>query len=136
LIDPDIIDQTVRFHIEGGWDYTSNTLRRTFPRGIDVEAFNSELLRDLESSHPNLSPSEREQTTLAVYTRVNEYKVGSYFADTDYSIHRWTLDTLEDYIFLQWLFNQAPSDSIIGYKQVLNFLNERPNMIRREEEST
>ena len=37
LIDPDVVDEVVDRYLEGGWDYVSNTLVRTYPRGLDVE---------------------------------------------------------------------------------------------------
>src|SRR5690606_7302103 len=37
LADPAVIDACVRLHLASGADYTSNTLRRTYPDGLDVE---------------------------------------------------------------------------------------------------
>ena len=132
LFDPEIIDQTIRFHIQGGWDYTSNTLTRTFPRGLDVEVFNARILPDLTKNQPDLSPSEREHATLAVYTRQNSYKVGSFFVDSNNSQHRWTLDTDEDYRFLFWLFEQSSHGSVLGLEELLNILKGTPEMIHLE----
>lgn len=136
VIDPEIIDQTIRFHIQGGWDYTSNTLTRTFPRGLDVEVFNAAVLPNLNKTQMDLSSSEREHVTLALYTRSNSFKVGSFFANSNNARHRWTLDTAEDYKFLFWLFEQFPGGSRMGMKEVLRILKEKPEMIHLETDLT
>lgn len=132
LIDPEIIDQTVRCHLEGSWDYTSNTLTRTFPRGLDVEVFNPAVLTDLRKRSPGLSEEEREHVTLGIYTKSNEFKVGSYFGKNNYSSNRWTLDTLEDFKFLSWLFEVMPKKSSFGLEEILSLLQRHPDRARFE----
>jgi spore coat polysaccharide biosynthesis protein SpsF len=134
LIDPEIIDQTVRCHLEGGWDYTSNTLTRTFPRGLDVEVFNPAILANLKKTSPGLSAEEREHVTLGIYTNPHEFKIGSYFGKTDYSSNRWTLDTLEDFKFLSWLFDTMPKKSNFGLKEIISLLQSHPGKARFESE--
>jgi spore coat polysaccharide biosynthesis protein SpsF len=132
LIDPDLIDQTVRFHIEGGWDYTSNTLRRTFPRGLDVEVFNSTTLKNLTRSRLALSAAELEHVTLGIYGNPGVFKIGSFFKDVDNSRHRWTLDTIDDFIFLSWLFETMPEQPRLGMGGVLSWLESHPERARFE----
>ena len=134
LIDPEIIDQTVRFHVSGGWDYTSNTLTRTFPRGLDVEVFRAKTLYELVGSQQELTAEEREHVTLGVYTKVREFKIGSYFSETNYSDHRWTLDTMNDYKFLFWLFELLPRPSGLGLQEIISLLESHPGKARFEAE--
>ena len=37
LADPAVIDQLIELHARGGYDYTSNTLTRSYPDGLDAE---------------------------------------------------------------------------------------------------
>lgn len=134
LIDPEIIDQTVQFHIEGGWDYTSNTLTRTFPRGLDVEVFRAKTLYELVGSQPELTAEEREHVTLGVYANVREFKIGSYFSEPNYSEHRWTLDTMDDYEFLFWLFELLPRQSGLELRDIISVLESHPGKARFEAE--
>jgi spore coat polysaccharide biosynthesis protein SpsF len=97
-----------------------------------VEVFNARILPDLFRSQPDLSPSEREHATLAVYTRQNSYKVGSFFVESNNSQHRWTLDTSEDYRFLFWLFEQFSHGSVLGLEELLIILKGTPEMIHLE----
>lgn len=128
LIDPEIIDKTVQFHIEGGWDYTSNTLNRTFPRGLDVEVFNQQVLSSLFRAFPILSSAELEHATLGVYSRPEKYKLGSYVGVSNYAHHRWTLDTTDDYAFLQAVFNTFPKGKKLDFAGLLAFQKDFPNL--------
>ena len=47
-IDPKIVDTIIERHLVSNADYTSNTLERTYPRGLDVEVFNAD---GLEVAH-------------------------------------------------------------------------------------
>ena len=44
LIDPKIIDECIKLHLKKKSDYTSNTLKLTFPDGMDVEIINLKTL--------------------------------------------------------------------------------------------
>ena len=44
LADPEVIDAVIASHLDSGADYTSNTLKLTFPKGQDVEVFRAEHL--------------------------------------------------------------------------------------------
>ena len=45
LIDPKVVDKIVSFYKKNDFDYVSNTIRPTYPDGLDVEVFNFETLR-------------------------------------------------------------------------------------------
>ena len=46
FIDFEIVDKVIIKHIETQSDYTSNVLKRTFPRGVDTEVFNFDVLEE------------------------------------------------------------------------------------------
>lgn len=107
LIDPEIIDEMLsRFkylYKENKVDYLSNTLERTFPRGLDAEIFSFKILEDAfinaEKYH------QREHVTPYIYENANKFKlVGGYQKDIDYSYHRWTLDTEEDFELIRRIY--------------------------------
>jgi len=102
LHDPDIIDKVIQKHMEEGNDYTSNTIKFTYPDGLDCEAMKFYTLADAWKN-ARLS-SEREHVTQ--YIIKNEhYKKGCLENDTDKSSHRWTLDKEEDYIFIKKIYD-------------------------------
>ena len=45
IIDPEIIDKCIQFHFNLKSDYTTNTLKYSFPDGLDVEIINLETLK-------------------------------------------------------------------------------------------
>jgi spore coat polysaccharide biosynthesis protein SpsF len=68
LIDWDVIDAVVDRLATENVDYCSNTVERTFPRGLDVEAFSYESFKHI---HENAKePHHREHVT--PYYREND----------------------------------------------------------------
>jgi spore coat polysaccharide biosynthesis protein SpsF len=81
------------------YDYFSNTLNRTYPRGMDVEIFKR---RALEQAHEEAFLSdEREHVTPYLYKHPELFALGEFFYERDESDHRWTVDTLEDFQLIQ-----------------------------------
>ena len=46
LIDPEIVDEMIKKHIENKADYTTNIIKRSFPRGMDTEIFSFNTLEE------------------------------------------------------------------------------------------
>jgi spore coat polysaccharide biosynthesis protein SpsF len=99
-IDPSIVDAVIESHIESGADYTSNTQKRTYPRGLDVEVFSFKVLE--QAFNEAKKPHEREHVTPYLYDSANGFKLNSVEADLAESRPniRVTLDTKEDYLLL------------------------------------
>ncbi|NEO63206.1 MAG: NTP transferase domain-containing protein, partial [Moorea sp. SIO4G2] len=60
LIDPQVIDQVIQFYLDhqGEYDYVSNSLQRTYPRGMDTEVFSFAALD--EAFHEASAQPDRE----------------------------------------------------------------------------
>lgn len=94
LIDPAIVDRVVAELRTFGGDYASNTLERTFPRGLDVEAFTRAAL---ESAHVKAQqPFEREHVTPFIYQHPDQFRLQNVANDFAEGMERWTVDTPED----------------------------------------
>jgi len=102
--DPAVVDAAIAKHLKSGAEYTSNTLERTYPHGLDVEVFNMDVL---ELAHEKAKKKyEREHVTPYIYTTPGRFKIIQIRAQPgfrDPSI-RITLDTGEDYALLCALF--------------------------------
>lgn len=100
LIDPNLIDQIVNYYIEhaSSYDYVSNTLERTYPRGMDVEVFSKKAL-DVAAAQAK-SPAEREHVTLYLYHHPELFKLANIRSKEDNSNYRWTVDTPEDFALI------------------------------------
>ena len=93
-IDPMIIDQLIVFYLKGGYDYASNVMERTYPRGFDAEIFS---FKTLEWTFFNaVEPLEREHVTIGIYNR-DKWKLGNMSSGhPEYAKYRLTVDTQAD----------------------------------------
>lgn len=103
LLDPWVMDDTIAFHIEGGYDYTSNALDElTFPNGLDVEVVRFECLE--RAWREARLPSEREHVTPYFYNHRELFRLGSYCGKPNLSHMRWTVDEPEDLEFVRRVY--------------------------------
>lgn len=102
LADPEVIDACVRLHLVSGADYTSNTLQRTYPDGLDVEAMTAAALAAAAAEAE--APFEREHVTPFLYRRPERFRLAQLTQRRDLSDRRWTVDTAEDLLFVERVF--------------------------------
>lgn len=95
FINPQVVDRIVETYLKADYDYVSNTLKRTFPKGFDVECFSSSLLLEAIDDHRS-----QEHVTPFIYNSAR-YLTHSYLSEIDYSTLRCTLDFPEDLELLQ-----------------------------------
>jgi spore coat polysaccharide biosynthesis protein SpsF len=135
FVDPDVIDLVVREHLAGGADYTSNSLTRTFPRGLDVEAVDPAALRSL-AARP-LQDDEREHVTIGIYRRPEEFRLHQVTQSDDRSDLRWTVDFPEDFAFAQAVYERLlPGLPHFGQADVLALLEREPALRRTDADAT
>lgn len=124
LIDPRVVDQVIELHEKSDNDYTSNTIDVTYPDGLDTEIMTFETLHD-EWKCADMA-SEREHVTQYLIKN-SRYKKSCLYNDIDYSGMRWTLDTQEDYDFLNTVYDYF-GDKMFYMDDVIAFLNEHPEV--------
>jgi spore coat polysaccharide biosynthesis protein SpsF len=109
LIDPELVDDVIRFAQDNNVDYCSNGFVENFPDGQDVEVFK---FSALEIAWQNaILLSEREHVT--PYIRNNsDYKGGSLFTSINYPCEsnfskiRMTVDESRDFELIEILINK------------------------------
>ena len=127
LTDWQVIDSVIRLHIEGEFDYTSNSVNRTFPRGLDVEAVKFEAL--MEAWQEARLPSEREHVTPFVWQQPERYSVGQLVQDRDLSDHRWTVDEPADLEFVRAVYEALYTDKpAFTSKDIADLVDARPTI--------
>ncbi len=96
VIDPDVVDYLIDFYMKNlkKYDYVSNTLKRTYPRGMDVEIFSFSLLK--EAHERAKREEEREHVTTFIRNRSTQYRLHNIKYSSDLSHYRLTVDTPED----------------------------------------
>jgi len=108
LIDPGVVDAVVAAFAAGDCDYASNTIDRTYPRGLDVEVAS---FAALERARRDASDGyEREHVTPHLYRHPESFRIRSYRdpEGADRSALRWTLDSPEDYAFVRAAYAACP----------------------------
>jgi spore coat polysaccharide biosynthesis protein SpsF len=127
LADPAVIDQLIDLHLSGGYDYTSNTLTRTYPDGLDAEVVAFECL---ESAWREAAlPSEREHVTPYIYHHPERFRLGGLTQQTDLSHLRWVVDEPADFAFVSAIYAALYSkEPAFATADVLRLLAERPDI--------
>ena len=97
LIDPEITQKIIDYYLKNkdSFDYVSNTLERTFPRGLDTEVFSFKALE--KAFNETILQRDREHVTPYIWDNPNMFSLGCYKNDVDCSYLRWTLDTKDDF---------------------------------------
>lgn len=127
-IDPDIVDMLVDEHLKSSAEYTSNSLIRTFPHGLDVEVFN---FKALETAHKRASEKfEREHVTPYIYKTHSEiFKILKVKAPDELNAPdiRITLDTEEDYSLLCAVFDYLfEKNESFKTRDLIDLFNSKP----------
>ena len=127
LFMPELLNAMVSNYNSGNYDYFSNTLKPTFPDGLDIEIIRTEAFNSL--SNFELSYSEREHVTLAFHNKPHVYRLRNYEQERNLSKERWTVDYKEDLDFIKSIFrNFQGMETEFNYKDVLEFLINNPNV--------
>lgn len=102
LADAGVIDAGVRLRARLGVDYVSNGRRRTYPHGLDMEVFTAEALR--AAGRAATEAYDREHVTPFIYHHPERFSLADLTQDRDESRLRWTVDTPEDYAFVERVY--------------------------------
>ncbi len=128
LIDPQVIDKVIHFYInhQPKYDYVSNCLERTYPRGMDTEVFSFSVLHQafLEAT----AQPDREHVTSFIYRDTERYCLAQVVYSEKQSSHRWTVDTVEDFELIrriiEALYSQIPKFTL---EDCLSVLKQHPD---------
>lgn len=107
LCDWDVIDRVITAHLESGADYTSNTLERSYPQGLDVEVFTAKSFCKLIGA--GMDPFEAEHVTPAYYSQDSSFALQSVSQEQDHSNLRWTVDCPADLDFVRYVYGELYS---------------------------
>lgn len=127
LIDPQVIDQLIKFHISGDYDYTSNALEPTYPDGLDVEAIRFSALE--HAWRGSQLQSAREHVTLYLYQNPQLFKIGILKNSVDLSYLRWTVDELQDFELVSQIYESLyPLNPQFATQDILQYLDQHTDL--------
>ena len=127
-IDWNIIDKTVATHLKENADYTSNTIKKTFPHGLDVEVISFEALK--EAYRKATLDFEKEHVCPYIHTtNKHKFRIVSVEAPNELTVPdiRITLDTKEDYTLLCTVFDYLyEKNQFFDAYDIVNLFKEKP----------
>ena len=131
LLDPDVVDRVCAAAREPGVDYATNTLRYTWPNGLDVEAMRVGVL--CEADAEARLPVEREHVTSFIRTS-GRFALRNVVSDLERRWHgqRWTVDEPEDLEFVRAVHTAlTPIGPLFTTADVLGLLGREPGLAAR-----
>jgi spore coat polysaccharide biosynthesis protein SpsF len=130
LIDPFIIDNTIKYYCDYQYDLVTNsgidTTNRTFPRGFDVSVFSFAVLKN---AFQNAAVQhQREHVTPYIY---ENYSVGYFKSPVNYAGYRLTLDTEDDFALIQKIYSKLYNGKHDFYlSDIVRLFKEDPELIK------
>lgn len=128
LIDPQVINQVIDYYLQNQstYDYVSNSIKRTYPRGMDTEVFSFSVLQQAFSEAT--PPPDREHVTPFIHRQPERYRLGHVTYSEDCSHHRWTVDTPEDFELIQKIIEAVyPNQPCFTLEDCLRSLQQHPD---------
>ncbi len=127
LIDPVVVDEVIdALTPYGDCDYASNTLVRTYPRGMDTEAFSFAALE--QAFKEAAAKPEREHVTPYIYNHPEIFRFKNVLYRQDESRHRWTVDTEDDFALIEKIIKELyPNKPDFSLEDILALFDRRPD---------
>ncbi|MCP3028398.1 cytidylyltransferase domain-containing protein [Halobacillus sp. A5] len=127
IIDAAVIDQVIQAFTKhkGTCKYASNTVARTYPRGMDTEVLSMPALKRCFDEARSLS--EREHVTSYIHHHPDEFSICSVRLKQDESHHRWTVDTHEDFQLMKRMISHLyPNNPHFTFEDALEVVKQYP----------
>lgn len=130
LIDPNIIDNLIKFYLEHDYSVVTNVgidkSNRTYPRGLDTEIFSFNLLKEaFINAKENY---QLEHVTPYIYE--NNKDIYYYKNDVNYSKYRWTVDTKEDFELIKIIYEKLyKTENNFYLEDIIKIIENNPELI-------
>ncbi len=131
IIDPTIVVSIIQSYFDSEADYVSNSNIRSYPDGMDVQVYRTNVL-EFSSSLANL-PLEREHVTLHIRQNPTLFKILDIHSPLEFFYPNLglTLDTSEDLDFLTKIIESLePKKFLFSLKDILDYLDKNSDLLR------
>lgn len=131
LVDGMLIDRGLQLFRSEGFEYVSNTVTRTFPRGFDFEIFTFDALK---TAHTRATDeAEKEHVTPYIWrNHPQDFKIAQVTQQKDASKYRITIDTPEDFEVLRLLIEKYGAHRK-NASEIIDILDQHPEIARINE---
>jgi spore coat polysaccharide biosynthesis protein SpsF len=127
LIDPQIVDRVVGAFLAEKPDYASNTLIRSYPRGLDAEVMSMAALTKAWSQSRELY--QRAHVTPYIFQNPSLFRLLPVKGEEDFSDYRWTVDTPEDLALIVAVYARLGDRENFTWGDVLRVLTREPGLV-------
>lgn len=128
-------DYLIEHFFDGSYDYASNVVERTFPRGFDTQVFPVEVLERVNQLTKD--PTDHEHVSLYIYRHPEIFRLYNWKApvEVNHPEMEITLDTKEDYELIKEIYEKLyPDNKDFSCEEVVHLLLKEPNMLLRVKE--
>src|SRR5262245_27608627 len=130
--DWEVVDDLVALHVDGGYDFSTNAIHRTYPHALDCEIASYGTLKAAAAEAKD--PYDREHVMPFIYGPNQRFRIGHLVrSDEDLSFMRWTVDHSDDYLLVKAIyealypgnpaFKSRDVMALLGSRRDLRFLN-------------
>ena len=130
LIDPEVVDKVIAFYLreKDMVGYVSNSLRRSYPRGLDTEVFSFEVLK--RAWQEAKEPHQREHVTPYICEHPEIFHLANVENSEDLSYMRWTVDEERDLEFVREVYKRLYKEGeIFLMEDILTLLRKEPQLM-------
>lgn len=122
LVDFKLLDKMLEHFIQNSEiDYLSNTLKRSYPKGLDLEIFKAKVLK--QAYQQATYSYDKEHVTPYIYNHPEKFNLENFLDNDNFSQINLSIDTMDDFIFVQELIEKLYSKNPnFGLKEIKPFL--------------
>jgi spore coat polysaccharide biosynthesis protein SpsF (cytidylyltransferase family) len=127
LIDPEVVDRVIETYLNNmpNYDFVSNTIVRTYPRGLDTEVFSWDALEKIWIQADR--DYQREHISIYIYEYPKFFNSYNVVHKSDLSILRWTVDEESDLKLIREIYKRLYlNENIFLMKNILDVLEKEP----------
>ena len=130
VIDPEVVDYLINFFANNieKYDYVSNTLERSYPKGMGAEIVSFKALKE---AHFNAyDPFDREHVTPFIKKRPQQFRLYNILYKADMSRFRLTIDTSEDMELISKIFESLYyQNTFFSLNDIFSLLDRKPEWV-------
>ena len=130
LLDPPTIQRVIEAFHGGGVDYCSNVIRRTYPRGLDVQVFPRTVLEEVARLTDD--PVDHEHVSLYIYEHPERFRLRNVESGLAPEVAdlRLTVDTQEDFDLVRAIYARLfPTKAAFVLEDILALLEREPGLV-------
>lgn len=131
LIDPRIIEETIKIYNTHDVDYVSNTIKRCYPDGMDTQVYSLKTLK--KSASMTKDPLDQEHVSLHIRNNPKIFKHLHLLAPPElfWPSLGLTLDEKGDYLLIKKIIeNLHKKNNIFSCFDIINFLKKNPKYLK------